>query len=71
MSESKTEAKVVDLKKRVKAYATANHPCVKDSTHPMKEGDEFTCGEVLLPHLIAKGNATTEKPKASKEAAKA
>lgn len=66
MSEVQKEVKIVDLKKRVKAYATANHPCVIDSTHPMKEGDEFTCGEVLLPHLIAKGNATKDKPKASK-----
>lgn len=68
MSELKKEAKVVDLKKRVKGYATANHPCVKDPSHPMKEGDEFQCGEVLLPHLIAKGNATAEEPKASKTA---
>ena len=59
--------KTVDLSKKVKGYATKTHPSVVDPKQSMKAGDEFECGEVLLPHLISKGFATAEAPKEAKK----
>lgn len=66
-----TENKKVSLNTRVTGYATPNHPFVKDENQPMKEGDAFDCGVVLLPHLEKKGYATSTAPKAVKAEATA
>lgn len=55
MAEAKE--KKIDIRKKVTVVATEKHPSYK-------KGEEFQCGEVLVPHLVAKGVIVDPNPKA-------
>ena len=50
----------IDIRKKVTVTATDKHPSYK-------KGEEFQCGEVLVPHLVSKGVIVDPNKKEAKE----